>query len=146
MPRTLRSETEHAWMYYGQHKRFCGRQVCTKGDIVIDDCAIVLPNNKVRSSRAFIFEKMQNGLLHGYYMHDGSKVPMKRTPGHVRTKGRKRPRVNKGVSGSSSTQKKGRKRPGVKKRVSGSSSTPPVDSNNQRRKRKSGVKSRKSKS
>ena len=72
----------HKWQYKGNGEEnvTCRAKA---GDTLHDDMDIILPNGKKKKDRTFIFQSMTNNCVHGYYMHKGQKVSVKRTASHI---------------------------------------------------------------
>ena len=76
--------TTFSWVYVGTGKK--DMEAVQNGkcdDVLIYDMDIITPDGKLKKDRSFFLKRVTNGVVHGYYLHQGIRVTIKVTVGHV---------------------------------------------------------------
>ena len=76
--------TTFSWVYVGTGSK--DMQSVQNGkceDVLMYDMDIITPDGKVKKDRSIFLKSVADGMVHGYYLHQGIRVNMKVTAGHV---------------------------------------------------------------
>ena len=76
--------TTFSWVYVGTGSK--DMQSVQNGkceDVLMYDMDIITPDGKLKKNRSFFLKSVAGVMVYGYYLHQGIRVNMKVTAGHV---------------------------------------------------------------